>query len=141
MAGPVFPYQGALELAKNMLITNSFDEYTYLVDLYTNDYDPDLNASPSNFTIADFEDYEQLSFTRAQWTVPEIVPPYVQVSCTLNPLQWQTAGPPVDVYGYLVRSSVSGMVLWAEYYGDPFQIGLGVGLSQPITLLLFSFNQ
>ena len=133
----VTPDQGQIELANCMLVNESYPTYKYLVDLFKNNYTPDQNSAASSFAIADYDGYEQQSFTRDQWSTIVNSAHQALALCSINPFQFSNNGAVQTIYGYLVRSATSGLVLWCERYQMPFVIGAGNCLDQPIGLLLF----
>lgn len=135
----VTPNEGQLELLSLMLIDTGLTTYDYLVDLYQNNYTPNQGSSAVNFTIANFTGYVQKSFLRSGWTAPTTVSNQAVTTYSGNPLSWVCGATTNTIYGYLVRSSVSGAVLFAEDFGSG--IVLNNGLTFQLNLNFSAFGQ
>lgn len=136
----VTPDEGQLELMTNMLITNSFSGYNYEVDLYQNNYTPIQSSTGSDFTIANFTGYSQQTFTRTEWTTPATVSDQAFSQSTENPFTWTCGATGNTIYGYLIRSSATGKVLWAELFATPVVLTNGAIIELNIQITVFGAN-
>lgn len=136
----VTPDEGQLELLNNAVIQTGFTGYTYLLDLYQNNYTPVQNSTASDFTIANFSGYSQETITRSQWTAPANVSDQATISCTLNPFTWTCGATTNTLYGYLIRSSITGKVLWAEQFGTSVVLTNGGLFLLNLNLNLYGAN-
>lgn len=136
----VTPDEGQLELMANMLITNAFSSYDYLIDLYQNNYTPVQSSTGTDFTIATFTGYSQMSASRSQWATPTTVSDQAFTECTENPFSWTCGATTNTIYGYLVRSSLTGKVLWAELFTTPVVLTNGAIIELNLQITLFGAN-
>lgn len=136
----VFPNEGITELTDLMIRDTSFGSFTYLVDIYANDYDPDLDATASDFEICDFPGYGQIVVRRDQWVPAVLMGGNSYIACSFNPLTWNNNGPNTAAWGYLVRSSVTGSVLWCMEFYESYLIGLGKCLNLDLAIQFLSLS-
>jgi hypothetical protein len=136
----VTPNQGQLELMAFMLIDTSFTGFEFYLDLYSNNYTPVQSSTASNFTIATFAGYSQQTFTRSSWATPTTVSNQAYSTPTGNPFTWTCTSGSQTIYGYLVRSSATGNVLWAELFSSPVNLSTGVVLQLNLQMTLFGEN-
>ena len=137
----VTPNEGQLELMANMLITSGFTGYDYLIDLYQNNYTPVQASTASDFTIATFSGYSQVTATRADFVTPTTVSNQATTSLSTNPLTWTCGVTGNTIYGYLVRSALSGKVLWAELLpAGPYTLVDGQIFELNLNITLFGSN-
>lgn len=137
----VTPNEGQLELLANCVITTGFSGYDYDIDLYQNNYTPDQSSTGSDFTIANFTGYAQVVATRGDFLTPTTVSNQATTSLSLNPLTWTCGATGNTIYGYLVRSSLSGKVLWAELLpSGPYVLTNGQIFELNINFTLFGSN-
>jgi hypothetical protein len=137
----VTPNEGQLELLANALITSGFTGYDYWLDLYQNNYTPVQSSTWSNFTVANFTGYSQVSITRAQWATPTTVSNQATTSYSSNPVSWTCGTTGNTIYGYVIRGSLSGKVLWAELLsGGPYTLVNGQDFDLNLNLTLFGSN-
>ena len=140
MPGIVVPDQGQLELASYCLCANPSPGFLYLVDLFQNQYTPDQSTTFANFTLCDFMGYAQVSFPRSKMVAPITIGHQAQVAYLANPVSWNNNGPQQAVWGFLVRSNVTGNVLWCQAYNSVQLVGLGKQLQFDLTLNVFGSN-
>jgi len=140
VAGVVVPNEGSLELASLMLAENASDGFRFLVDLYQNNYTPNQSSTIANFTICDFAGYGQVSFLRSAWSLPTIVSDQAVIEYSYNPISWNNNGVVQYAYGYLVRSSVTNNVLFAEQFAQSQAVTIGSQLSLNLAFQLFGSN-
>jgi hypothetical protein len=137
----VTPNEGQLELLANALITSGFTGYDYDIDLFQNNYTPVQGSTASDFTVATFTGYVQVVATRADFVTPTTVSNQATTSLSLNPLTWTCGTTGNTIYGYLVRSSLSGKVLWAELLpSGPYVLTSGQIFQLNININLFGAN-
>jgi hypothetical protein len=140
MPAIVVPNEGSLELANTLFSVSLPSTYRYLVDLFGNQYTPVQTSTASDFEIMDFPGYAQVQIARSQWTPAVLAGGQAFVSYASNPVAFNNNGVQAGAWGYLVRSSVSGSVLWCQAYDSVQLIGLGSTLTQDIDMLIFGSN-
>lgn len=92
--------------------------------LFSNNYTPVLNDSPSNYTQCTGSGYASISLSSGSWTVTKVGN---QEQATY-PQQTFTFTGALTVYGYYVTDSGNTKVFWAELAsGGPFTYGAGGG--------------
>ena len=115
------PSAGLRELLGNALGCNAFTNYTYFwVDLYQNNHVPAFGDTFGDYLLCDFPGYSTINLRSNQFAFLEFT---ITGECVFvyssNPVWWQNSGTEQVVFGYLVRSSQTGNVLWAEYFDSP----------------------
>jgi hypothetical protein len=136
----VTPDEGQLELCSLMLIDTSLSSYDYVVDLYVNNYQPAQNSTASDFTIASWTGYLAQTFSRSQWNTPTTIADQAVTTPTVNPFSWTPSGGTGAIYGYLVRSSVTGKVLWAEAFATPYTLAGMTNFNLNLSIALYGAN-
>ena len=114
----VVPDQGLVVLACNALGASGGRALGgLLIDLYSNNYQPDHTTTLANFVLPTFDGYGQ-AFVSISNMVATLIPgAEVTLINGQNPVNWVNSGFNTIVYGYLVRDGSGSTVLWCEYWG------------------------
>lgn len=114
----VIPNEGAPELLLFTLLGADYGTPAREVGLFVNNYSPDPATTMSSFTEASFTGYSRLALANGSWMTPTIISN--RASSTYDapgPLMWTNGGgSSVTIYGYFVRSTLSGYISWAEKF-------------------------
>lgn len=134
----LLPNEGITYLLDKMLHNPLVTDESMLLDLYNNNYTPVPGSSGSNFTVASFTGYTQVTLTRSGWGTSSLVGNKAVSTYTTNPITWTVTGTSTDtIYGYLVRGATSGKVYFAELISPsrPMQtVGDTLNLTLPFEL-------
>lgn len=134
----LLPNEGITFLLDNMLHNPLTTNEDLHLDLYNNNYTPVPGSTFSDFTVASFTGYAQVTLTRSGWGSSALVGNKAVATYTTNPITWTVTGTSTDtIYGYLVRGATSGKVYFAELISParPMQtIGDTLNLTLPFEL-------
>lgn len=92
-----------------------------LLKLYKNDVTPAETDTHTTYTAADFTGYSNATLTGSSWSITEGAPSYASYAQQTFTSSAGSQNQPV--YGYFVTQVTSGILLWAERFGDgPYTI-------------------
>lgn len=87
--------------------------------LYTSNTTPAETDTEATYTEASGFGYASVAFTGASWTITTGNP----TSAAAAQQTWTFTGNLGNVYGYMVKQTTSGKILWAERFSDgPYNI-------------------
>lgn len=139
MPSVVVPNQGLLELATVMLSVGD-GPFSYIVDLYANNYGPNAFSTPADFVVCTFPGYVPITVDRSLMNMSLEEGNFVQSSYANNPIGWGNAwNSTTTVYGYLVRSTATGNVLWAQAFDVPYVLESGKHIFLTLELQVYPF--
>lgn len=109
---------GGESLALQYLVNKASPE-DLILELYTSNTTPAETDVIGTYTLASGNGYANITLTGASWSVSGTAPTqiaYAEQTFTFT-------GALGDVYGYLLKRSVGGELVWAERFtGAPFNI-------------------
>jgi hypothetical protein len=91
--------------------------------LYVNDITPDDDTVTATLTEMSTLGYASKNLTKTAWVVAQGATGLAATASYATQTWTFTAGGAVTVYGYGVKDSVSGKLLWAERFTNPKAVG------------------
>lgn len=118
MASWVVPDEGKIEWLARALLGSGLNIDDYVFKLYQNNYTPVDGSTASDFTIATFTGYANVTVAHGTFPTPTITS-HVAISA-VTPINFTcTGGSSQTCYGVVVIGSVSGKVLLAALFDTP----------------------
>jgi hypothetical protein len=136
MAAVTIPIPGLLLLAQSMFNQSPGIGSTLLVDLFCSGVITNDGSLPSDFSICAFPGYAQVPIATYLVTTAVSDSSFVSATYSNNPISWSNAAQiPITVYGYLVTSADTGIVVWYQVFDSAYTIA-----PQNRVLINLSFN-
>jgi hypothetical protein len=125
MAVIVVPNEGLLLWAEWAFVSDSVAVEDLVIDLYQNAYTPVDTSTGTDFTVATFAGYTQLSLPRADNTTITAALGVATIVSTVT-VTWTSTDPtPQTVYGWYARGVSSGKVVAALEFDSPRTLSNG----------------
>lgn len=89
----------------------------------------------SDFTIATFTGYSNISIARADWSAATVSSNIGNITKTTAPTFSCTGGSAQNVYGWILRSAISGKIWFGQNFDTPINMVNGATLAiDPMTI-------
>lgn len=115
----VIPDEGKLLWLYWALVSDGSDFEDFVLDLFSNDYDPDDDSSVADFDVATFTGYAQVAIARSSFGAPALVGHVAYATRGAVPTFNCTGGTLQTVYGWFLRGADSDTVLAAARFNTP----------------------
>ena len=113
------PNQGELELLDKMIKDNLSTDEKYILRLYRIDHTPADADSTSNYTEANFTNYQPVTLNRGtDWNSASTSGTKAEIELA-SQQSWTSGTTGNTIFGYYVVAATSNKLLWAEKFGTP----------------------
>lgn len=121
----IVPNEGKLELIEKMIKDALSTDESFSLRLYKNDFTASESVTLSDFTEADFDDYERKTLSRSGWNSASLNLAYEAEIEYSAEQSWTCGTTGGSVYGYYVVGSTSGKVLWYQEFNTSVTLANG----------------
>ncbi len=133
----VIPNEGKTLLDEMSFADPSAITEDFVVDVYSNNYTPVNGSTGSDFTVATFTGYAQVSVPRASFGAAAIVANVAEITSSVIPTFSCSAGGGQTCYGWFMRGASSGKVYAAQLFSVARLLNAGASvLLNPFKLKL-----
>jgi len=128
----LLPNEGLPILLSLLLKDAAMPASPWVLMLWSNDIEPDVDTMLADLTEANFTGYFPVVVARGDWATPVAATGQANTRWGAGPYSWACSGGAQDIYGYAVFDSSTFKLLWVERF-DPTRAAVN---GQPFALWL-----